>query len=53
MAYKNKKANRRHIKAKRIQEGDVTAKHKREWNRKHKDDKPMGIAEMEALIRQI
>ena len=53
MAYKNKKANKRHIKAKRIKDGDVRFKYLRAKDRKYKGGNSMSLEEMEAHFKKL
>jgi len=50
MAYKNKKKNKTH--QAEIRKKNSAKKHQREYNRNHKDDKPLTQQDLERVMKQ-
>ena len=52
MAYKNQKKNKKHIRGLMLRNGRKAKKHQREYNRNHKDDKPLGEEDYLKIMKQ-
>jgi hypothetical protein len=52
MAYKNQKKNKKHIRGLQLRNGRKAKKHQREYNRNHKDDKPLTKDDYLKIMKQ-